>query len=197
MWTSHHANRTLKLLQQIELDGRTKVASNAMWLLKYRAEFKWAFQFAPVEPIKLYISECPPQMIPLGVWLWGKCADRFRLYGLSAFCHSSSPQVRRHVAKTLRRVEAWALLNQMADAYPEDAKIRWYADTPTMQRSFAKRLKNFTSGVDKSHVEEVATPSRMPYWATETFWEYTPPKSVDMIRRMLRRIRHWVRWGVN
>ena len=25
---------------------------------------------------------------------------------------------------------------------------------------------------------------------------YTPPKSVRLIRRMLRRIRHWVRWGV-
>jgi hypothetical protein len=92
-------------------------------------------------------------------------------------------------------VEAWALLNEMAAAYPDDAKIQWYAGAPTTGRSFAKRLKRFTSGVDKSHADEVATPSRMPFWAIESFWTYTPPKSVAVIRRMLRRIQHWVRWG--
>jgi hypothetical protein len=36
----------------------------------------------------------------------------------------------------------------------------------------------------------------MQYWAMEERWHYTPPKSRDLIRRMLRRIRHWVRWGI-
>lgn len=192
-----HADRALTLLKQIESDASTEEVANATWLLKYRAELKWAIQFALVEPIKLYLSDCPPQMIPLGVWLWGKCADRFRLYGLSAFCNDPSPKVRKHLAKALRRVEAWALLNEMAANYPEEAKIQCFATKPTTHGSFAERLKNFTSRVDDSRAGEVATPSRMPFWAQESFWTYTPPKSVLTIRRMLRRIRHWVRWGVS
>jgi hypothetical protein len=43
----------------------------------------------------------------------------------------------------------------------------------------------------------VSTSSRMPYWALERSWERSPPKSIVFIRRMLRRIRHWVRWGVS
>jgi hypothetical protein len=188
-------DRTMKMLRRIEAVAASGRVTNRTWLLKYRSELRWAAQSALVDPIRVYSSSCPPEMIPLGVWMWGKCVDRFRLYGLAVYCHHSSPQVRRHVAKILRRVEAWALLNEMAAAYPDDAKIQWYAGAPTTGRSFAKRLKRFTSGVDKSHADEVATPSRMPFWAIESFWTYTPPKSVAVIRRMLRRIQHWVRWG--
>jgi hypothetical protein len=136
-------------------------------------------------------------MVPVCVWLWGRCVDRFRLYGLSRFCHNSSPQVRRHVAKTLRRVEAWALLVEMAAAYPDDARIRWYATAPSTHRSFVKRLKKFAANVDDSHADEVFTPSRMPFWASDHTWQRTPPKNIDLIRRILRRIQHWVHWGVS
>jgi hypothetical protein len=195
--------RTLILLDRIEAKQRqlqeaAKCApANTTWLLPYRADLRWAIEHAYLEPIKLYMADCPEYMIPLGVWLWGKCADRFRLYGLSAFCHDPSPQVRRHVAKALRRLEAWSLLREMAATYPDDTRIQWFANVPTMHHSFAERLKNFTSNVDKSHADEVATPSRMPFWALERDWERTPPKSLDLIRRMLRRIRHWVRWDVS
>lgn len=85
----------------------------------------------------------------------------------------------------------------MASLYPEDEHIQWYAKAPTTQRSFAERLDTYKSKVDDSHAGEVVTPSQMPFWAQATFWSYTPPKSVLTIRRMLRRIRHWVRWGVS
>jgi hypothetical protein len=195
-----HNGRVYDLLKQIETEraeqaNSLSAAANITWLLKYRAEFRWVRDFGLLEPIKLYLIDCPPDMIPVGVWLWGKCADRFRLYGLSTFCDHSSPQVRRHVAKALRRLEAWALLAEMGATYPNDAKIQWYAWAPTMHRPFTERLKNYTTNVDDSHAGEVATPSRMPYWALEHSWEGTPPKSVAFIRRMLHRIRHWVRWG--
>jgi hypothetical protein len=195
--------RTLILLDRIEAERRqlleaAKCAPASMtWLLTYRADLHWAVQHSYLEPIKLYLADCPEEMIPLGIWLWGKCADRFRLYGLSAFCHDPSPQVRRHVAKALRRLEAWSLLREMAAANPHDSRIQWYASAPTMHRPFAERLKDFTSNIDDSHADEVATPSAMPFWSSERAWERTPPKSVVLIRRMLRRIRHWVRWGMS
>lgn len=195
-------NRVLNLLKRID-DERSQRAQRSgevrrsNWLLKYRAELRDSFEFYHIDAIRFYLASCPSDMVPVCVWLWGKCADRFRLFGLSCFCHSSSPQVRRHVAKTLRRVEAWALLDEMAAVYPDDARILWYATAPTTHRSFAKRLKKFTANVDDSHADEVFTPSRMPFWACEHTWERTPPKSLDLIRRILRRIQHWVHWGVS
>jgi hypothetical protein len=191
-------DRVVCLLRRIEREWRTShnASTTVCWLLKYRQELRDSMECYYVPSIKYYISTCPAEMIPLSIWLWGQCANRFRLYGLSVFCHSSQPRVRRHVAKVLRRLEAWALLNEMAAAYPDDAKIQWYATAPTTPRTFAARLKKFTTNVDASHSDEVSTPSRMPFWASDSFWARTPPKSALLIRRMLRRIQHWVRWGV-
>jgi hypothetical protein len=101
------------------------------------------------------------------------------------------------VAKALRRAEAWALLDDMAEAYPLDPKIQWFATASIAHRPFHERLQNFARNVDESHAGEVFTPSRMPFWALDRSWERTPPKSREFIRRMLWRIRHWVRWGVS
>jgi hypothetical protein len=189
----------LNLLRRIDAErSRSRMEdTNSNWLLKYRTEIRNAISSGSIDTIRLYLCRCPSEMVPVCVWLWGKCVDRFRLYGLSRFCHSSSQQVRRHVAKTLRRVEAWALLDEMAVAYPDDTRIRWYATAPTTHRPFTKRLKKFTANVDDSHADEVHTPSQMPYWTSEETWERTPPKSLDLIRRILRRIQHWVHWGVS
>jgi hypothetical protein len=167
------------------------------WLLPYRNDLRLAIQYTRLEPIKLYLTRCPLEMVPIAIWLWGKCADRFRLYGLSGFCYYRSPLVRKHVAKALRRLEAWSLLDEMATAFPDDERIRWLANAPISHGPFAERLANFKRNVDDSHADEVVTPSRMPFWAAERSWDRTPPKSIELIRRMLRRIRHWVRWGVS
>lgn len=136
-------------------------------------------------------------MIPLCVWLLGQCAQPRHLYGLPPFRFDPSPQIRKHVAKALRRAEAWALLEEMAQEFPDDAKVQWFANAPTARRSFEERLDKFARNVDHSHAGEVSTPSRMPFWALERSWSYTAPKSRALIRRMLWRIRRWVRWGVN
>ena len=81
--------------------------------------------------------------------------------------------------------------------FPDDDKVQWFANASTTHRSFAERMDKFARNVDDSHAGEVFTPSRMPFWALERSWDYTAPKSVVLIRRMLRRIRHWVRWGVS
>lgn len=195
--------RAFRLLKQMEAEWAKEVADGdddrkrRVRMLRHRADFRWIIARGHPAVFKLYLSNCPAEMVPLAIWLWGRCAHRFRLYGLAEFGDDSSPAVRKHVAKALRRLEAWAPLREMTAAYPDDAKIQWYATAPTTHRSFAERLKNFTSSVDDSHADEVVTPSSMPFWAVETFWSYTPPKSVFLIRRMLHRIRHWVRWGVS
>jgi hypothetical protein len=200
-WVSDQ--RTFKLLKRIESERAAAIKAAELrvaphgWLLPYRDDLRWAIQHSRLETIKLYLTRCSPEMVPIAIWLWGKCADRFRLYGLSAFCYDGSPIVRKHVAKALRRLEAWSLLDEMAAAFPDDERIRWFATAPISHGPFAERLANFKRNVDDSHAGEVVTPSRMPFWAAERSWDFTPPKSVRLIRRMLRRIRRWVRWGVS
>ncbi len=199
-WLSE--DRTIKLLKRIDGDRKQRISVSGgseighAWLLPYRSSLRRAIARGRVSSIKIYLRDCPPEMIPLCVWLWGECADRFRLYGLGSLRHDASPRVRRSVAKALRRLEAWSLLNEMAAAYPDDQKVQWFATAATLRRSFPDRLKNYKLHIDDSHLGEVVTPSSMPFWARDLSWDYTPPKSVLLIRRMLRRIRHWVRWGV-
>jgi hypothetical protein len=201
---------TFKTLKTIEAacararNAKCKSQSLNSWVLTCRtmlrriyAGFNPLYNACEVPVLRSYMAKCPPEMLPICIWLLGKCADRFRLYGLHEYRHHESPRVRGEVAKALRRVEAWALLREMAAAYPEDRKVHWFATAPIAHRPFSQRLARFKKSVDDSHAGEVMTPSRMPYWASQQSWAYTPPKSVEIIRRVLRRIRHWVRWGTN
>jgi hypothetical protein len=199
---------TYKVLKRLEVAQKDAVEKSGggevpvTWLVSHRDDLRYVFaDFHPdfnegqASVLRRYMATCPDAMYPLCVWLLGKCADRFRLYGLASLWDDPSPQVRRQVAKSLRRAEAWKLLERMARRYRDDDRIRWFASTPPRHRPFRERLTSFVQSVDDSHADEVATPSRMPYWSADRTWEYTPPKSRDLIRRMLRRIRHWVRWG--
>ena len=105
---------------------------------------------------------CPPSMIPICVWMIGRFRRGMPIHELASLRHSLSPSVRRHLAKTLRRLEAWSLLRVMAAENPNDDRIQWFATAPTTHRPFSERLEMFTASLDDSHAGEVATPSRMP-----------------------------------
>ena len=201
---------TFKLLRRLEAASvrmQEKAAgdiSNRSWLLPYRRElrrllagFDSRYDKAEIDVVRCYLLTCPRTMIAICVWLVGEFSDRSRLYELKTCRHDPSPQIRRHVAKALRRLEAWSYLRDMAAAYPGDARIQWFATAPTTHAPFAERLRNYKRSVDDSHAGEVATPSRMPFWVGVRYWERTPPKSATYIRRMLRRIRFWVRSGTS
>lgn len=200
---------TFKLLQRIESASdqvRGKPDSDLgkrTWLLPFRNDLRQLLMGfdsrfdGVVEVVRYYLLTCPRPMIAICIWLESEFSDRTRLYDLKSFHLDPSPQIRRHVAKALRRLEAWSYLRVMAAANPGDAKIQWFATAPTTHASFAERLRKYKRCVDDSHAGEVETPSRMPFWTGASSWERTPPKSVAYIRRMLRRIRFWVRWGVS
>jgi hypothetical protein len=199
-----------ELLREIELAKRnadeqlSDDVRRRYWLLPYRDRFRAiihshhgnSLSGVDVGAIQYYMAYCPPSMIPICAWLIGRCSSRYRLFGLAELSRGSSRQVRKHLAKALWRLEAWHLLDEMASRYPHDEKVQWYASSVTVHRGFDERLKNYLADVDDSHADEVITPSQMPFWALQTSWDVTPPKSVAAIRRILERIRHWVRWGV-
>ena len=213
MWrrwaTYYRKTSTFNLLKQLEAECEQSSQATAggaqtnFWLLPFRARFRaiiaaskkerWQVE---AEAIRYYMAYCPPGMIPICVWLIGKCCDRFHSYPLSQICRHQSSQYRKHIAKALRRLEEWWMLDDLAHLYPYDPRLQRLAAPTITDRPFRQRLSQYVQSVDDSHAGEVVTPSRMPYWAQNDFWTLTPPKSVLFIRRMLRRIRHLVRWGV-
>jgi hypothetical protein len=194
-------DRIFRLLVYIDAERRKLVAAadserlEPTWLLPFRHTFRQIEASGRIGSIKRYLNTCPPEMVPLCVWLIARQADRSRLWGLDHEWDHPSAQVRWHVAKALRRTDAWRVVEEMARRDPHNERLQRLALSPDIRRPFSARLQAYKLDVDDSHAGEVVTPSRMPYWAREHEWEYTPPKSRDLIRRMLRRIRHWVRWG--
>jgi hypothetical protein len=126
------------------------------------------------------------------VWLLSRFADRCCLLGIDNYVHDPSPSVRKHVAKALRRLEAWRHLEVMAAEYPDEAAINWYAHAPYRKRQFSERLRNYSVNVDQSRAADAAGPSQMPYWSLYTPWQGKPSKSLAMIREILLRIHRWV-----
>jgi hypothetical protein len=198
-----------KLLKRMEAASehaeslRRHDLKHRLWTLPFRRELRLLFagydtrvNVGEVDIVRSYLLTCPPAMIPICVWLIGHFRSGMPIHELASLRHSLSPSVRRHLAKTLRRLEAWSLLRVMAGENPNDDRIQWFATAPTTHRPFLERLEIFAASLDDSHAGEVATPSRMPYWEHHHRWTYTPPKSVATIRHFLRRIRHLVRWGV-
>jgi hypothetical protein len=167
------------------------------WLLAFRNDFRRIQGDETVAVLRDFLRYGDPDLRHIAVWLLSQCADRFRLRGITDYRDDPSPQVRKHVAKALRRLEAWYLLDEMARLDRDNKTIQWFARAPNNYRPFDERLASFVRTLDDSYADEAIAPSRMPFWAFERSWERTPPKTVLYIRRMLRRIRHWVRWGVN
>jgi hypothetical protein len=158
-------------------------------------DFRW--NHFEVATVHCYMLTCPPAMIPVCVWIISRLGVAPNLVELMSLRRSLSPQRRRHLAKALRRLKAWAALRQLAAENPNDDQIQRIATAPPSLRTFAERLKNFTSAVDKSHAEEVHTPSQMDFWAVDRGWQRSPPKSVELIRRILRHIQQLVHWHPN
>jgi hypothetical protein len=174
------------------------------WLLRFRSDFRrlpakedFMGRQGGAEAIRFYMASCPVAMLPVCIWLLGRCGNRYHSYPLSEICRDQPTQTRKHLAKALRRLEEWWLLEELAKLYPYDKRLQRLAMSAISRRPFRERLTQYARSVDDSHAGEVKTPSQMPFWASEQSWERTPPKSLELIRRILRRIQHWVHWGVS
>jgi hypothetical protein len=58
---------------------------NPGWLLAYRHEIRRVIDGQATATILRYLARCPRTMVPFGVWLLGKCSDRFRTNRLRDF----------------------------------------------------------------------------------------------------------------
>jgi hypothetical protein len=189
-------------LKMTELSNCTHLAHT--WLLPFRDDFRHLIDQGngdTIAAIQLFLRHSDSELRHVGIWLLSRFATEKHLLRIDSYCFDRSATVRKHVARALRRLKAWNLLVEMPEAYANDAWRQCFAPElgpeASARRSFSERLRDFKRNVGDSHSGEVFTPSRMPYWSLYDPWEGKPPKTMWYIRRMLRRIRHLVRWGVS
>lgn len=135
-------------------------------------------------------SDGPQELVQLAVWALGRCAGAIGISAVASLINDIRPAVRKEVARALRRMGGWAELRVMA-AQDADIRVRRLAlaAEPT---PFADRLGRFVDDqVQRRATTEPPKTSRMRFWLN-TRLERHPPKSISLIRRLLRRIRRLV-----
>ena len=170
------------------------------WPLRFRRELRKLFiefdirmNAGELEILRFYMHRCPTTMLPVCAWVFSRLSNRSNVFELKSLQRRMVPSTRRHLAKAMRRLQAWPLLLELAAENSGDARIQWFAHAGPTQLSFAKRLERFAASMDDSQAGEVRTPSQMPFWAADRRWHRSPPKSAAFIRRVLRHIQRLVR----
>jgi len=194
--TRSRAERFLSVLseqlQTVDLPGPILPAKSPR-LLSYRNEFRQLMAHQETVPVlQGYLTNSNPAVRSLAVWLLSKHANRIILLGLDKRYWDPSPQVRKHLAKALRRLEAWQILEKMVAEHPNDTKVSWFARSTPNQKNYRDRLANYSSGIDQTHRAAAAGPSRMPLWFRDEYWGGVPPKNIRFLREILLRIQKLV-----
>ena len=193
MWTGGRANRhaARRFLGQLSDLHNQSPPKNR--LLYYRSDFRRLLADQPVEVFREYLFDVDPLTRSVAVWLLSHCATRCALFGIDRRCDDRSPVVRKHVAKALYRLEARQLLRDMAEAFPRDRAVQWYAVAKPNDVDFRDRLQRFAQHADHSQMAAATRAEPMALWSRFENWLRSPPKSRGYMRRVLKRVRRAVR----
>jgi hypothetical protein len=181
------------LEQHRDIMERDHLLTQGCWL-RFRREFREIIKQRPCAGLRKFLFQVDPDS-PVGlvaIWLLGRSATPRCTYGLDQLPAGETHRARRHLARALRRVEAWQRLRELAAVYPNDKFVQEMLARPAHD-PFAKRLDRFAQHVDRSHESDAAMASRMPLWFRDSEWSQTPPKDTGWIRVLLERIKRWVR----
>ncbi len=158
-------------------------------LLLLRDDFRQVMEHPQsVGVLQRSLNDINPLIRAIAVWLLSKHANRFMLLGIEDSRFDYSPMVRKRVARALRKLQARELLQEMADEYPDDETVQWFAIWKANPKTYQQRLENFVSTVDQTNAEPTYRPSRMPLWFRDEYWSGSPPKSIEYMRTLLKRI---------
>lgn len=193
IWTGGRSNRqaACSFLNQIESISKHSSPGNRLYC--YRNDFRRLIADHPIDVFLISMLDRDPLTRAVAVWLTSREASRFLLLDIDRRCDDPSPLVRKHVAKALHRLEARQLLREMAERYPEEPAVQWYAQAKPNAVEFRDRLKRFSENSDHSQIEPAARAQPMTLWSRFENWLLSPPKSRSYMRRVLKRVRRAVR----
>lgn len=125
-----------------------------------------------------------PGLRTLAIWLRGRCRGKVGISGINAFRDDVRFQTRKEVARALQRMGAWSELREMA-ATETDPRIKRVA-TVQPPKPYATRLANLTRHLSKRIGRR--SPRELFVSPEVDFEHGRPPKSVQLIRMILKRI---------
>ena len=167
-----------------------KPSKNAISLVSLRSDFRKLMRHDEAIPIIVQrLRYGGPLYRAVSIWILSKNASRFNLLGINDYCDDPSPMVRKHVAKALRRLEAWDLLKNMARRHlGDDDVLRFVKPTPN-KKSYFDRLTSYTDNINRVHATTATSTSRMPLWFRDDYWAGSRSKNIEYMRTILRRIK--------
>ena len=178
------STRTLRLLIDLYVSHYTR--EDQGWLLPLRDRIRQPPAVGATQTLGSVIkSTQDPVLRVLAIWLRGRCGRSAGTRLLTKFSKHPDFQTRKEAVRALRRMEAWALLREIAKN-DSNARIRRLA-TPGPSRSYRDRLSVFASHVTRLEIE----PAKGPLFVSSTFdpAQGRQPKSSSTIRAILERIR--------
>lgn len=176
--------KTLKHLGTIYDLCATTVDSNC--LIQARPLIRDIQRWNSSATLALVVSQAKdPTMRILAIWLRGRCGGTLGTKIVSQFAKYPDFKTRKEVARALRRMSGWQTLDEMA-ADDSSERVRNLA-TCKPARPIVDRISRFMN-----HVSWRAVPDAKKdvFVAADVDYRHgKPPKSADLIRVILQRIR--------
>jgi hypothetical protein len=181
-----------------------KVASDRFWsrvdtlspvpLVTLRKEFRHIITARPIGGLVACLFESDRELRKMAIWLLGRSSQGVRIPALQVLRHNPDPELRRHVAKALRRTGDWNELQSLAN---RDVSMRVRVAAQELiagdRRDYSESLGRFVEHTRGDIYERGPFHSRMTLWLLSPLGPGKPAKSRAWIRRLLEHIRNLVR----
>ena len=184
-----------RFLERLELDRLTVrhddgTLAERPRLIRYRRDFDKLAADQPIAGLVLCLIHGSEESRRIALWLLGRSGNSKVIPILRLFASHSRRRLRLAAVHALRRLRARAELVEIA-AYDADPVIRQLAGSAT-QRTFASHLQRFVND-DLSGVPRVSEREPQPLLWNVSDSAGRPPKSTEIIRTILERLRNLLR----
>lgn len=165
------------------------------------SEHCWAIRARPIlrklqneharSALNLVISKTPnPTILILAIWLRGRCGGSLGTPAIARFARHADLQLRKEVARALKRMGAWCELDQMAKV-DASARIRQIASLRS-SRPFRDRVQKFSTHVAYRPSDEHSS-KHLFVAENVVLGKGRPARSRELLRVLLERIRSLIR----
>lgn len=176
--------RTLNLLRSLALNPTLHTKRE---LLRLRPRIRYAGR-TPVLLSRLTERLDDPFLLRIVLMMLGRCGSSYAIPSVMSLVNYHNFRVQRAACRTLHRLEAWSDLRWIASEH-ENATIRAMAQ-PRPRRTWESRLGQFLQHTEQREVGQSEMKLNV---ASELALEGRQPRSGAEIRRVLLRIRRWIR----
>ena len=176
----------LALLKQIYDAG--VVANDTCWALRMRPQIR-RLQFLNVRSVLVLVIErtVDDRMRLLAIWLRGRCGGYLGTSTIASLAHVSEFATQKECVRALQRLSGWADLREIAST-AQHPRIRNLA-TQRAMKPVRERISRMLANVQPV---PASSPRPRLWLLPGLVLDYSAPKSADLIRRILARIRGFV-----